>query len=1245
MAKRFPIILIVILIGLFISSGIVFLPSDSYGYNKPWDQGHDSTDPDDPEDPEEPPEPPCDDCEKNCYGSPVSCSDGNYIYKTRDLFIPGNIPLDTSRTYNSRDNFRSGLFGYGWSSNFEIKLVYITEDTGNVAKILMPNGQRYDFTDNGDGTFTPPLGVYQTLTINPDGTYTLREKDGTRYEFDTDGTLTRIVARNSNQVAVSYDNGCPNTLSDSAGRTLDIVKGPKGKIATITDFTGRTIAYSYDSDGNLTSVTDPDGNTTSYNYDSEHNLISIIDKRGNTIASISYYSDGKVNRVIDGEGDFTYNYISSTQTRKTDNTTSDIWTYNYDSKGVVTSIQGPLGYTKSTVFDTNYNLISETDANGNTTSYTYNADGNIASKTDALGNTFTYSYIVGTNWLAAETDLMGHDTKYDYDANGNNIKITRDFGGALENTTLFTYDGTGNQTSMTDPLGNMTTYTYDANGNITQATDPLGNVSTYTYDSLTNKLTETDPLGNTTTYVYDILNRLTSITDALGSTSTLTYDANNNLISMTDASGNTTTNVYDSSNNLIQIVDPLGKVTQFTYDAKGNRTSITDANGNTTNYTYNALNQLTNETNALGSATNYSYDANGNRLTVTDANGNTTSNTYDALNRVVKTNYPNGTFESFSYDAEGKLINSTDRNGNIITLAYDSLHRMTVKSYPDSSTVNLSYDINGNILTAVNSDVSYTFTYDTLNRVTQVTNGTLGKNVSYSYLCCGLKGSMTDPEGGVTTYAYDALKRLISLTNPQGETTNFTYDSLSRTVRKDLANGNYTNYSYDSASRLLYLINKTSTDSVISSYNYTYDNTSNRTSMTTATGTHNYSYDKIYELLQATRPSTSTETFTYDPVYNRLSSANYSNWIYNNNNQLISFNGTNYTYDANGNTLSKIDTSGVTTYQYDYENKLTRIDYPDGTYSEYGYDPFGNRIKKDVNGTVEWFVYDLMKKLPDVIAEYDASDSLIVSYTHGPGVDEVISMWRTGNSYYYLKDGLGSITSLVDSSETMVNAYEYDAFGNVINQTSSVVNPYGYTGRRLDSESGLMYYRARYYDPSIGRFITVDPIGLIGGINYYIYVRNNAINRVDPSGLLVQETSLSGSLHWGVGGTVAVTWMQEYGDGLDMGIKLCIGGGVGGSASATLTTTFNSGNLTEGPDVSVGLNGTAIASWFGGAVGTGGCNPSISSLIAGYGHARDCDDILGGLWRGLNCGVGAGGAAGFAAGLSGNVTGCVQYVW
>ena len=289
-------------------------------------------------------------------------------------------------------------------------------------------------------------------------------------------------------------------------------------------------------------------------------------------------------------------------------------------------------------------------------------------------------------------------------------------------------------------------------------------------------------------------------------------------------------------------------------------------------------------------------------------------------------------------------------------------------------------------------------------------------------------------------------------------------------------------------------------------------------------GTHGYTYDSASQLTRATHPASPVEAFTYDAVGNRLSSTDYPQWIYDANNRLTGFNGTAYTHDENGNIITKTDATGTTAYTYDSENKLTRIDFPGGGFVEYVYDGLGRRIEKNVGGTITRFVYDL----EDVLFEYDGSNNITARYTHGPGIDDPIAMDRGGANYFYHPDGLGSITGITDSSKQPMASYGYDAFGNITSQTGSLTNPYTYTGREHDPETGLYYYRARYYDPKIGRFLQPDPLdmamvilirqyfstGFSGNLLYeyvlenplivsnsYPYVENNPINWVDPWGL------------------------------------------------------------------------------------------------------------------------------------------------
>ena len=211
-----------------------------------------------------------------------------------------------------------------------------------------------------------------------------------------------------------------------------------------------------------------------------------------------------------------------------------------------------------------------------------------------------------------------------------------------------------------------------------------------------------------------------------------------------------------------------------------------------------------------------------------------------------------------------------------------------------------------------------------------------------------------------------------------------------------------------------------------------------------------------------------------------------------------------YAYDANGNLATRTAkvagacTGGVTTYEWDVLNRLVRIDNPDATHAAYRYDAQGRRIEKDVNGALTRYVYDD----DAILLEYDGTDALQATYSHGEEIDQPLAMTRGADSYFYHTDHLGSVRLLTDAAGNVANSYDYDAFGNLeATSFETVANPYTFTARERDAESGLMFYRARYYDPRIGRFISEDPIGFEGeDLNLYRYVFNGPVMGVDPTG-------------------------------------------------------------------------------------------------------------------------------------------------
>jgi RHS repeat-associated protein len=215
-------------------------------------------------------------------------------------------------------------------------------------------------------------------------------------------------------------------------------------------------------------------------------------------------------------------------------------------------------------------------------------------------------------------------------------------------------------------------------------------------------------------------------------------------------------------------------------------------------------------------------------------------------------------------------------------------------------------------------------------------------------------------------------------------------------------------------------------------------------------------------------------------------------------NQLTSTPNTIYSYDNNGNTATKVDSSGTTTYAWDFENRLTSVTLPGtgGTVS-FKYDPFGRRIYKSSSSGTSVFAYDG----DNLVEETNSAGAVVARYSQGLNIDEPLAMLRSSATSYYNADGLGSITSLANGAGALTQTYSFDSFGKQLTSSGSLTNPFQYTGREFDAETSLYFYRARYYDTATGRFLREDSLRFRSGVNFYSYVRNSVLNNNDPYGL------------------------------------------------------------------------------------------------------------------------------------------------
>ncbi len=1041
-------------------------------------------------------------------GSQVGFLSGNLFYTQNILTLSGTGPqANLTLAYNSIDNTNSSLSSH-WTHNYAMK---IERDFDGFITLKEEDGKRIVFIEQDADLFVPIDHFGRsgtTIERLSDARYQLRRKDGTVYIFDPSGRLTQIQDRNLNTLSLVYNGENLTQLIDASGRITSLGYDGQGRLVSITDPAGRVTTMGYSAGGFLSRATDPSEKATLFTYDGTGLMISRIDPDGSEV-SYGYDSEGRLISATDASGiPNTVSYQPESSQATLTGRDGGVTTYLYDpilDKPLL--IIAPDGGMTSNTYDTKGNLISTIDPSGNTTSYAY----------DAGGNLFTI------------TDPQGGITRYSYDPIFNLV------------------------TSITDPNGNITAYTYDGLGNLLSLNDPTGGVTRYSYDAQGRLIRLTNPSGQTTSFTYDASGNLISITDPTGATTTMTYDQAGNMISRTDPNGATTYFEYDLLNRLIKTIDPLGNATTFIYDSRGNRISQTDAMGRTTQYEYNYQNKLIKVIDPQGGITSYAYDAKGNLTSITDAIGQTTAYSYDTQNRLISETDPLGNTIRYAYDTKGNLIQKTDGNGQVISFTYDSLNRLTRKNYTDGGFDAFTYDSNGRIISAGNQYISYALGYDAAGRITQSTDSR-GYTVRYRYDVAGNRTNLTYPDGGSATYSYDTANRLSAMTDWTGRSTTFGYDRLGRRTGLNYSNGTKASYNYDQASRLTDLSHKAGSGSILDSFSYTYDPMGNRLSVNMPKEKINYTYDLLDRLIQTTPTKLlgtdiemvhKAEAFNYDPVGNRITGPEaIDTYAYNQGNQLISDRKNQYQYDRNGNLISKTEVGddGTTknwTYSYDAENRLIKVIKQEASGTKtitFKYDPFGRRIEKKVEGIEAGIAgtktYSYVYDNEAIILEYltktenGISRTETTKYLHGLGIDEPLAIERKGEAFYYHADGLGSVAALTDSRQKAMESYSYSSFGDIKRQGDKVKNTYTFTGREFDEEIDLYYYRARYYDAETGRFISFDPIlrvanvlptdeqtqiipfsspelilGKTGLLNPYIYVINNPLSAIDPSGL------------------------------------------------------------------------------------------------------------------------------------------------
>jgi RHS repeat-associated protein len=1011
---------------------------------------------------------------------------------------------------------------------------------GNQAAMIDANGNRTAYE------YDAMNRVKKVTEADPDGVGLLTSPV-MEYEYDAAGNQIQVKDARNFVTEMTYD---------QRGRLVQVIQPDPDGVGAL----GRsTTTIEYDRAGNQSAIVDALGHRSEYRYDQRNRLIEIVNP-DTTTAQITYDLDDHVTGVRDENNHRSRSeYDTRGRLIRSFDALNFATIYTYDDADQLTAVEDANGHITQYRYDDLGRRFEVTDARGKSTQMVYDKVGNLKSVTDPLthANTFFYDNL---NRLVRREDALNEPTSYTYDKVGNQLSVTD----ALNRTTAFTYDRLNRLVSTKDALDQTSSVTYDSMDNVVSSTDELSHTTTYSYDGWNRLVTVTDPLLHSVNRRYDAVGNLAAVTNALGRTTSYGYDVRDRRIKITDAEGGISRMTYDNVGNLKSVTDPvlkvmtydyndrdervketdtLGHARSYTYDKVGNLATLTDGMLHPKTYEYDELDRLITQTDARGGITRMTYDDVSNLKSVTDSVLNVTSYDYNQRDELISETNTLGKSRTFTYDQVGNLATKTDRNNRTTKFEYDRLDRLKNEQWKDAAnstvrTFTYDYDAASRLTSAIDPDSSYTYSYDQADRLTQSSNaGTAGVPtvlLDYDYdaanYLVSTKDTIAGQVRGTTALTRDRLNRVIQIQQSgvgvANKRVDMNYDAASQLKGMkrytDLAGTQLvaaTEYNYDLAGRLENLTHRKANNATIANYGLTYDAADRLTQITSIDGPSVFDYDVTDQLTSADHATQTDENYGYDLNGNRTNAGNQTGG----NNQLLTDGTYNYAYDDEGNRISRtrIATGAVTEYVWDYRNRLTRVVEKNvGVVvrsSDYKYDVFDRRIAKTVDldgggtqvATTERYVYD-----GDHIAlVFDGQGNQMQRFLYGIQVDQVLVQENAnGDLLWALSDHQGSVRDVVDGQGNVLNHIFYDSFGNVRSETNAGTDfRFGYTGRELDGETGLYYYRARYYDAQTGQFIGQDPLSFgATDTNLYRYVFNSSTNLTDPSGKIPPLIILGG---------------------------------------------------------------------------------------------------------------------------------------
>jgi len=1034
-------------------------------------------------------------------GHPVDVGSGVQFTAWEDIEVDGHFALVWRRFYSTAFlDMPASIHGKGWRHGFDLLL----RRDGNQYLFQGPDGAEVLFDDVDDveealNRGRSVIDFAQSMELRREAErfaiYHWHDWESEVHKFifefrqDEVLKLDRVELPSGHGVKLSYD---------TLGRLIEVRQDIENRVLLLEYNAGNNLAKLY-----LDSPLASKELVCTYEYDMHDRLVAVIDASG---VPLVYRYDDQPRLVLE-------------KTRA-----GGIYHMKYDAKGRCIETTGEQRYGFRRIeYNDAVNITVVTDSLGYKSIYKLNAQGQV--ETEGLPNgAITTREFDEYGRVTAEVGPMETRTQYKYDDKGNLAETAYPNGAFLK----VEYDDEHLPIRISEADGGQWQLHYRG-GALMNITDPLGRKTDFIRNAM--KIIEEirTPAGNRIAVSRDAAWTEESYTDEYGLIMTQRLDRRLNIIAVYNANGLRKSFAYDQLGRLIAVIEPDGTQRKLIRDADGQLVQYIDGNGYVTSIEYSPYSDYISITNANGARYRLVTDTEGRVIEFINPKEEKATFKYDAVGNLTRETFFDGRVESFTYDVLSRCIRKQKADGVSLEYTCNTSGQITQVTSDGKVLLSNTYDICDQLIETITPDARVNLTYDLCGRVIAETQGS--RNIRYTI---GLNGfveecSFDGSKIRGLQFRYDKRGRLISLGTDDRHNQRYEYDAADLVVRRHI--GRATEFfEYDVRERVTKqgLRGRYNNDVLLRTFAYDAEDNLIRES-DTLHGDVTYTYGPSGLLLRSQHSRRGTAVYRYDICGNLVEKGEES-FQYREGNRLIQRGAVIYDRDANGNRISSSCDGQVTQYIWDPLDQLTGIIHPDGSQTSYGYDGLGRRVCKLRKGLETRY--------------YWAGDNLLSEQTHATVLDYAIgefypdAVWENGKIRHVVRSYRGMPCELVDDEGQMVWHGQYDDWGSLVDTANRNATPnLRLPGQFYDSESGMHYNRFRFYDPAVGRFISPDPLGIVGGANGFLYAPN-PINWSDPLGLYCGKKGCRNTVYVlkkngkivyvGITSRAALTRMQEH---------------------------------------------------------------------------------------------------------------------